>query len=524
MSSIVITSLTWHTPNNTRLLHDLNLTFGPNRTGLVGRNGTGKTTLLRMIAGGISPVSGTITKPPCIGFLRQNPELHPDETLAGLFGVQEKFAVLRRAERGDATADDLADADWTLETRLEAALSRVDLSLPLDTPVSALSGGQRTRAGLAALLFAEPDALLLDEPTNHLDRAGRKRVVELLLAWQGCLIVASHDRELLSGMDAIVELTRLGARRYGGNYDDYRERKAAELASAEADLARAEYSVSALKARTQLAAERKARTDRQGKQRRESGSQSKLSLDAAKERSQSSGGAAAGQRNRQVQAADAAFEKAREAVEVLQPLRIDIPLSGLAPGRDVLQVNQMSFRYPDGLPILENISLSIHGPERIAIEGQNGSGKSTLLGCIHGDLQPQSGSVAVHVPMAFLDQDLGLLQPDETVREALMRLDPHACENERRATLARFLFRGDDAQQKVRDLSGGQRLRAGLACTLGHSRPRQLLLLDEPSNHLDIDAIEILEAALNDYDGAILVVSHDQAFLERLGVERKLVL
>lgn len=524
MSFIEIAGLSWQTPNNTPVFTDLHLTFGSERTGLVGRNGTGKTTLLRLIAGEIEPASGTISRPPSVGLLRQNPKHQADATLANLFHVRDKLALLERAERGDATADDLADADWTLEARLDAALASMGLDQPLDTRLSALSGGQRTRAGLAALMFAEPDALLLDEPTNHLDSAGRRRVIDALQAWRGCVVVASHDRALLREMDAIVELTTLGMRSYGGNYDDYREMKAAELTSAETELRRAERAVTDTHARAQLAAERKARTDRQGKQLRTSGSQSKLILDAAKERSQGSGGVAARLRSRQAEAAADALEAAREAVEVLQPLSIDIPPSGLVAGREVLRVDDLCFRYQDTTPLLEGVCLAIRGPERIAIEGRNGSGKSTLLACIHGDLQPQSGFVARHLPMALLDQDLSLFGPDETVCDAFARIDPEASENDRRAVLARFLFRGDDAHQRIGALSGGQRLRAGLACTLGHSQPRQLLLLDEPSNHLDIEAIETLETALIAYDGAILVVSHDETFLERIGVEQRLAL
>ncbi|MCR9086386.1 MAG: ATP-binding cassette domain-containing protein [Rhodobacteraceae bacterium] len=524
MSSIVIAGLSWQTPNNTPLFTNLHLTFRPVRTGLVGRNGAGKTTLLRLIVGDIQPASGTISRPPSVGFLRQNPVHRADATLADVFHVRDSLVLLDRAERGEATAEELADADWTLEARLDAALAGMDLDQPLDTRLSSLSGGQRTRAGLAALMFAEPDALLLDEPTNHLDSAGRRRVIDALQAWQGCVIVASHDRALLREMDAIVELTTLGARGYGCNYDNYREMKAAELASAKTELARAERAVSDTQARAQLAAARKARTDRQGRQLRVSGSQSKLILDAAKERSEGSGGAAARLRSRQAEAAEGALDTAREAVEVLQPLSIDIPASGLVAGRDVLQVDDLRFRYRCTTPLLEGVSLSIRGPERIAVEGRNGSGKSTLLACIHGDLQPQSGSVARHVPMALLDQELSLFGPEETVRDAFARIDPEAGENDRRAVLARFLFRGNDAHQRIGALSGGQRLRAGLACTIGHSRPRQLLLLDEPSNHLDIEAIETLERALVAYDGAILVVSHDEAFLERIGVERRLAL
>lgn len=519
MSSIVLASLSWHTPDGTYLFDNLDLTFGPRRTGLVGRNGTGKTTLLRLIASEIAPASGTVTRPVSIGFLRQNPEQQMGDTLADLFDVRDQLAILARAEAGAATAEDLADADWTLESRLEAALASMGLDhLPLDAPLGSLSGGQRTRACLAALMFTAPDALTLDEPTNHLDRAGRLMVIDAIRAWQGCVIVASHDRSLLGAMDAIVELTTLGARSYGGNYDAYRDMKTAELASAEGEVARAERALAETDARARIAAERKARTDRQGRQLRASGSQSKILLDAAKERSEGSGGSGARLRARRLGEAQTELDKAREAVEILHPLAMDIPKSGLTSGRDVLQVENLTFGYGDDQPIFQNVSLAIRGPERIAIEGPNGSGKSTLLACIAGDLEGQTGHVALHVPAARLDQDMSMFGPNETVSDAFARLDPDASQNDRRAILARFLFRGDDALQKAGTLSGGQRLRAGLACTLGHSQPKQLLILDEPSNHLDIEAVEMLEAALNAYDGAILVVSHDKALLDRIGV------
>lgn len=524
MTSVSIANLSWQTRSNLGLFNDLTVTFGAGRTGLVGRNGTGKSTLLRLISGELSPASGSITAPASIGYLRQSADDVSAATVADVFGVTEQLRILSRAECGEATADDLAVADWTLEARLEAELNSLGLDLPPDTQIGSLSGGQRTRVALAALLFADHDVLLLDEPTNHLDRNGRETVMKVLRDWSGCTIVASHDRTLLEDMDAIVELTSLGAKTYGGPFSAYRAAKQAELEHAEDTLARAQRDKAATEARAQRAAERKARTDRQGKQLRASGSQSKLLLDAAKERSEGSGGSAARLRDRQAKEAEADLTAAQEAVEVLEPLTMDIPPSSLARTRQVLNVDHITFGYCENSPLFTDVSISIHGPERLAIDGANGTGKSTLLSCIEGALQPQVGSVAVHVPFTLIDQEMSFLDPEETVREAFARLDPEASENDRRATLARFLFRGDDADQKVGLLSGGQRMRVGLACSLGHSEPRQLLLLDEPSNHLDIEAVETLEAALKAYDGAIVVVSHDQAFLNRIGVQRRVAL
>jgi ATPase subunit of ABC transporter with duplicated ATPase domains len=231
-ASITLSHLAWSTPEGRPLFSNLDLSFDAGRTGLVGRNGVGKTTLLKLAAGDLQPQSGTVSVNGTVGVLRQVVQADPAETIADLFGVNEALALLRRAESGEAGVEELALADWTLEARIAAALGRLRLESSPEIPLARLSGGQRTRAGLAALLFADPDFILLDEPTNDLDRDGRQAVIELLGAWRKGALVVSHDRELLETMDAIVELTSLGATRYGGNWSHYRERRAMELAAA----------------------------------------------------------------------------------------------------------------------------------------------------------------------------------------------------------------------------------------------------------------------------------------------------
>ena len=523
MSSLILANVSWTAPDGTSLFSDLNFAFGHEHVGLVGRNGTGKTTLLRMLAGEIEPSAGSITRTARVGYLPQSLETRPDDRIADLFGVGTQLACLRRIEKGEASEQDLNDADWTLEIQMEQALLQVGLAgMHPDCPLSSLSGGQRTRAALAALFFVEPDILLLDEPTNHLDQQGRHQIMEALGNWQGGVVLASHDRTLLAQMDAIIELSSLGAKRYGGNYEIYRQQKLQELEVARQSHAQAERHLTEIRRRTQQASERKARTDRKGKALRASGSQPKILMDAARERSEKSGGAGARLRDKREDAAHEALDQAQKQIEILEPLRMDIPPSGLVTGRHVLAITDLAFSFSGDVPVFENMSLDVSGPERIAIEGPNGAGKSTLLSCIMGEQIPEAGSIALHVPIAMLDQDVRCLVPDQTVQENFARLDPKSSENERRAVLARFGFRGRAADRQINTLSGGQKMRAGLACTLGSKTPPQLLLLDEPNNHLDIEATEILEAALRDYDGAILVISHDVVFLERIGIERTL--
>jgi ATPase subunit of ABC transporter with duplicated ATPase domains len=285
-ASITLSNLAWSTPDGRPVLANLDLSFGGERTGLVGRNGAGKSTLLKLIAGDLSPQSGEVSITGTLGMLRQTVQADPRETVADLFGVAEALALLRRAERGDADADALAHADWTLEARMAAALDRLSLQAGPQTPLSMLSGGQRTRIGLAALVFNEPDFILLDEPTNSLDREGRRAVIDLLAAWRGGAIVVSHDRELLETLDAIVELGGLGATRYGGNFSHYRERKALELAAAQHDLADADKRVAEVAERAQAMAERKARKDRVGQRKRAKDDIPRIQLNTLRNRSE----------------------------------------------------------------------------------------------------------------------------------------------------------------------------------------------------------------------------------------------
>jgi len=523
-AAIALSNITWSTPDGRSLFSSLDLSFGFERAGLIGRNGVGKTTLLKIITGDLRPRTGRVTVDGTLGILRQAVQIEPNETIASLFGVTDALALLRRADRGEVSADDLVDADWTLEARMTSALARVGLDFHSETPLTDLSGGQRTRAGLAALIFAEPDFLLLDEPTNNLDRAGRDTVVELLAAWPAGAIVVSHDRRLLEAMDAIVELTSLGAARFGGNWNRYRERKALELAAVQRNLADAEKRVADIDRSEQTAAERKARKDGAGQKRRARGDIPRINLGRMKERSEAtSGDSARLTESRRAQALQAAAS-ARARIEILQPLSVALPPTHLPPSRTVLRVDAATVGYRPNRPILRDLSFAITGPERVAVTGPNGCGKTTFLALVTGQLAPWTGTARILAEFAMLDQRVTLLDSSSSIRDNFRRINRQADENACRAALARFMFRAGAALQLVSDLSGGQLLRAGLACALGSATPPSLLILDEPTNHLDIESIEAVEAGLRAYDGALLVVSHDEPFLEAISISRRLEL
>ncbi|MCR9135876.1 MAG: ATP-binding cassette domain-containing protein [Alphaproteobacteria bacterium] len=522
-SSIALKNLSWATPDGQHLFTDLNLSFGPGRTGLIGNNGTGKSTLLKLIDGSLSPSGGSISRVGRVAMMRQLAQIDDSQTLADIFGMRDALACLDRIERGSPTDDDLDKADWSLTARYHDTLAQVALTaMDPDRPFTELSGGEKTRALLAALLFSAPDVILLDEPTNNLDEDGRAAIADIVTGWRGPAIIVSHDRSLLERMDHIVELTSLGAQSYGGNWSDYCARKAIDLQATEHRRDVAEQTVRDIDRRAQARQEQKQKRDAAGKRKRARGDQPKILLDGMKERAQRTSSANARLADRQRRVAAQQATDARAQIETLQPLSMSLNSSGLANGKTIVDVRELTGGHPGTGPIIQDLSLTLTGPERVAITGANGAGKSTLLHLLSGRVPPISGSARINGHAVILDQHMDLLDPALSIRDNFRRLNPDADENACRSALARFQFRADAALQAVGSLSGGEMLRAGLAAVLGGPRPPQLLMLDEPTNHLDLRSIEALEAALTAYDGALLVISHDETFLQKIGIERRI--
>ncbi len=495
--------------------------MGRERTGLVGRNGCGKSTLLRAIAGEIEPSGGSVQRAGSVGALAQL----ADErlTVAQALGVADGLARLRRLERGEGSLEDASQADWTLPTRLAAALAETGLpDLPRDRLLASLSGGERTRVALARLLVEAPDVLLLDEPTNNLDDDGREAVADLLARWRGGVVVASHDRALLGRVDRIVELSAIGVTVFGGAWPEFAEAREAARTRAAAELIRAADALRSAERAVQEAREKKARRDKAGRARRAKGGDSKMFLDAEKQRAENSGAREGHIAGRLIGDRAAALEQARARVEVLTPLSIDLPETGLPGGRELVAFREVVMAH-GRRRLFGPLSFELRGPERVAIRGANGSGKTTLLGLIAGRFQPTAGDISRPTDrIAMLDQHVGLLDASASILDNLRRLNPGLSDNAARAALARFAFRNRAALQTAGTLSGGERLRAGLACVFARPQPPLLLLLDEPTNHLDLTSIEVLEAALSRFDGALIAVSHDQAFLQAIGVAREI--
>jgi ATPase subunit of ABC transporter with duplicated ATPase domains len=515
--SVVVSDVSFAWPDGGDVFDGLDLAAGVGRTGLVGANGAGKSTLLRLLTGELTPTRGSVTVSGSAGYLPQNVTLQRERRVDDVLGIAGMRAALSAIESGDTAAEHFAviGEDWDAEERAQATLDRLGLGrVTLDRRVGELSGGETVLLTLAAVLVRRPDVLLLDEPTNNLDLDARQVLYRAVESWRGVLVVVSHDRALLERMDTIAELYRGKARSFGGNIADYDAALAAEqeaadrlVRSAESDLRRQRRELS--EARVKLD-----RRERYGRKMEETKRLPKMVANARKREAQVSAGKHRNLQIDRVKQAEERLEAAEEAVRDDDEIRVDLPATAVPARRDVLILNAARPRFGPA------VTLHVRGPERIALVGPNGAGKTTLLRTITGELPPVAGEARLAVPARLLPQRLDVLDPALTVAGNVARFAPQASPNAIRANLARMLFPGRRADQAVATLSGGELFRATLAALLLAEPAPQLLMLDEPTNNLDMPSVRHLTEAVRCFRGALLVASHDVPFLRELGLTR----
>ncbi|MFE0452729.1 ABC-F family ATP-binding cassette domain-containing protein [Streptomyces sp. NPDC058914] len=521
--SITCSSLSFAWPDGTPVFDGLDVAFGPGRTGLVGVNGSGKSTLLKLIAGELGPTDGTVRVAGEVGHLPQNVTLDTSLRVDEALGIAGRRAALHAIEAGDVSEEhfETVGDDWDVEERALATLGELGLGhVDLDRTIGEVSGGESVLLRLAALLLRRPDVLLLDEPTNNLDLHARRRLYTAVASWPGVMVVVSHDRELLEHVDQIADLRAGEVTWYGGNFSAYEEALATEQEAAERMVRVAEADLRKQKRDLTDAHLKLARRKRYGQKMWDSKREPKIIMGARKRAAQESAGKHRIMHEEKLAEAKERLDEAVEAVRDDDEIRVDLPYTAVPPGRDVLTLLDLELAY--GARVEGGFDL--RGPERVALVGRNGAGKTTLLRTIAGELAPVAGEARAHVPLRFLPQRLDVLDGELTVAENVARFAPGATNNRVRARLARFLFRGARADQKAATLSGGERFRATLAALMLAEPAPQLLMLDEPTNNLDMASVRQLTTALASYEGALIVASHDLPFLESLGITRWLLL
>ncbi|MDX3328163.1 ATP-binding cassette domain-containing protein [Streptomyces sp. ME02-6979-3A] len=516
-------SLSFAWPDGSEVFDDLHLAVGPGRTGLIGLNGCGKSTLLRLMAGELTPTAGHVRAAGDIGYLRQDLVLDTALRVDQVLGVATARAALHAIEAGDAREEHFAAVgdDWDVEERAGAVLSQLGLSaIGLDRTVGELSGGECVLLRLAALLLARPAVLLLDEPTNNLDMYARGRLYDAVDAWTGVLVVVSHDRELLERVDRIADLRDGAVTWYGGSLSAYEQALAVEQEAAERMVRAAEADVRRQRRELSDAHVKLARRRRYGQKMWDTKREPKAVMGQRKQTAQESAGKHRVLHTERLAEAEERLDEAVEAVRDDEAIRIELPQTQVYPGGGVLMLRDLELAYGARVPG----EWDLRGPERIALIGRNGAGKTTLLRTIAGELEPVSGEAAVQVPVGFLPQRLDVLDDTLSLVANVARVAPGTTDNGIRARLAQFLFKGGRGDLLAGTLSGGERLRATLAALLLTEPAPRLLMLDEPTNSLDLSGVHRLTSALAAYRGALIVASHDLPFLASLGITRWLLL
>ncbi|WP_426702340.1 ABC-F family ATP-binding cassette domain-containing protein [Rhodanobacter sp. Col0626] len=522
---IRVSNLVFSWPDGTPVLEGLSFVLGAVRTGLVAPNGAGKSSLLKLLAGELQPQAGRIEVSGVVGYLPQSLAMDGDATVAEVLGIAAKLHALEAIAAGDANTAhfDVVDGDWDLRERSMSTLARLGLGdVALERRLSTFSGGEAMWLGLAAQLLRHPDVLLLDEPTNNLDQAARQRLYSVLQDWKGCLLVASHDRELLERMDQIAELMPAELRLYGGGFAFYREALETAQRAAEQQVRNLRSEVKREQREMQQSRERAARRAGNAARGLADAGLPRIVAGNRKSAAQATAAKTDATHAARVDQVRSRLHDASRALRETAPLDLSLPATRVPSDRvlfaaEGLRVEQggRDLFGPHGL------ALSIHGPQRIALRGANGAGKSSLLRVIAGELPPDAGSVQRGAGrVAYLSQRLDRLDPARTVAENFAFTAPDMPAQERANLLARLQFQGDRMHLPTTALSGGERLRAVLACVLHATPAPQLLLLDEPTNNLDLASVDLLAQALRAYEGALVVVSHDPAFLAEIDVGR----
>jgi ATPase subunit of ABC transporter with duplicated ATPase domains len=525
-AAIVCSDLSFSWPDGASVLSGLTVSFGPGRTGLIGVNGSGKSTLLRLIAGELHPGAGVVRARGEVGYLPQAITLGAHRSVSDLLGITAARSALHAIEGGETGEDAFAAVgdDWDVEERARAWLDRLGLGhLDLDDRVERLSGGETIGVALAALFLRRPDIMLLDEPTNNLDLDARQRLYDAVTSWAGVMVIVSHDRELLGRLDQIADLSGGEVRMYGGNLAAYEELLATEQAAAERAVTAASADVRREQRGLVDAQVKQARRDRQGRRVAASGSLPRIVANARKVAAEETAGRSGELHSERLRAARDRLAEAEEAVRDDAEIRVGLPNTAVPAGRTVVNLTGLADTpwHPASAVAGAGLAgLIVRGPERIALVGPNGAGKTTVLRAIAGLAVPPGLQVRRGAVVGYLPQRLDILDDSLSVVDNVRAAAPAASVNEVRASLARFLFRGERAERLAGLLSGGERFRAVLAALLLAQPAPQLLLLDEPTNNLDMASVRQLSQALGGYRGALLVASHDVPFLRSAGVSR----
>ncbi|MCE8923077.1 ABC-F family ATP-binding cassette domain-containing protein [Bacteroides ovatus] len=564
--SISIQQISYIHPDKEVLFSDLNFAISKGqKLGLVGNNGCGKSTLLQIIAGQLSPSSGVIVRPDELYYIPQHFGQYDSLTIAQALRIERKQQALHAILSGDASNENFVvlDDDWNIEERSIAALDLWGLGqFTLSYPMNLLSGGEKTRVFLAGMDIHHPPVILMDEPTNHLDSSGRQRLYDWVEKCRSTLLVVSHDRTLLNLLPEICELEKHQINYYGGNYEFYKEQK---TLMQEALQQRIEEKEKALRIARKVARETAERRDKQnvrGEKNHIKKGVPRIVLNALQGKSEKSTSKLNSTHQEKAEKLTDERNQLRSSLSPTATLKTDFNSSSLHTGKILVTAKEINFGYhpnsinshiqmnneanladtgnhpsPDSNDIQDNsdfkqqlwqtpISFQLKSGDRLRIEGANGSGKTTLLKLITGQFQPQEGNLTrMEFTYVYLNQEYSIIDNRNSILEQAYAFNNRNLpEHEIKTILNRYLFPASEWDKSCRKLSGGEKMRLAFCCLMISNNTPDMFILDEPTNNLDIQSIEIITATIKNYTGTVIVISHDDYFIQEIGIEQRILL
>lgn len=489
---------------------------------LVGKNGVGKTSLLQMIGSSEKHTEIKVSLSPYI--VPQHLEFYDNKTIADVLGVQPKLEALKAILAGSAEQeyfDTLAD-DWEIENDLKIALAYWGIKdIELSTLLSNLSGGEKLKVFLAGILLNKPRFIVLDEPTNHLDYKGRELLYKWLDDSSSTIIVVSHDRSLLNLLTDIYELTPNGIKSYSGNYDAYVEQKEIEESALLRQFDAQKQELRKAKKNQQEVAERRQKQESRGASKTEKKSLPRIIANARKGEAQNTSAGLKGKHEEKISGLNETIQELQEKIDKTKKLKLEINNSALHQGKILAEAKEVNYAFAENKLWKENLTFTIHSGDRISIKGSNGSGKTTLIRLVTGSYQPTNGRLKLaDFDCLYLDQNYSLIDPTKSVYEQAQGFNVNMPEHLVKKHLARSQFGQETWDKLCVNLSGGEKMKLALCSLLVSEKVPDMLILDEPTNNLDIDSLITLSLAVQAYQGCLLLVSHDKSFVEELNIER----
>ena len=527
---LILQGVTYIHPNRDLLFADINLIINKqDKIALIGSNGAGKSTLLKILAGNLPPASGHVKAGSRPYYIPQLFGQYNNYSVAQALRVEDKLKAFKEILEGNVTDENmtLLDDDWAIEERCKEAFTHWKLNeLDLSQKMGTLSGGQKTKVFLAGISIHRPETVLLDEPSNHLDTFSRNMLYHYIKSTNNTLVVVSHDRTLLNLLDNVYELNKRGITIYGGNYDFYAEQKMTESDALNQDLKSKEKALRKAKETKKESLERQQKLDARGKKKQEKAGLPTISMKTFKNNAEKSTSRMKGVHAEKVDAISLELNQLRKELPDMDKMKMGFDNSALHKGKILVTATEVNFGYVDQLLWKQAFNFQITSGERIVIKGLNGSGKTTLIKMILGELKPRSGTMeSVAVKAIYIDQDYSLIDNNLNVYEQAQQFNSGVLqEHDIKIRLNRFLFTKEYWDKPCKALSGGEKMRLMLCSLTISNQAPDIIILDEPTNNLDIQNIEILTAAINAYKGTLIVISHDEYFLNQINIEHSMLI